>query len=41
MLKTLKIKKMEKNIAKKSVFGMQKLLTRQNLKIATLWAIIT
>ena len=32
---------MEKIIAKKSVFGMKKILKRQNLKIATLRSITT
>ena len=32
---------MEKMIAKKSVFGMKKILTHQNLKIATLKSITT
>ena len=41
MIKTLKIQKMEKIIAKKSVFGMKKILTNQNLKIAILRSITT
>ena len=41
MLKTLKIPKMEKNIVKKSVFFMKKILTHKNFKIATLRPITT
>ena len=41
MLKTLKIKKIEKIIAKKSVFAMKKVLLQKNLKIATLRPITT
>ena len=44
MIKTLKIKKkkkMEKIMAKKSVFGMKKILIDENLKIATLRSITT
>ena len=42
MLKTLKIKKkMEKIIAKKSVFAMKKVLIHKNLEIATLRSITT
>ena len=41
MIKTLKIQKNGKNYCKKSVFGMKKILTHQNLKIATLRSITT
>ena len=41
MIKTLKIHKNGKNYCKKSVFVTKKILTHENLKIATLRSIIT
>ena len=41
MIKTQKIQKNGKIIVKESVFGMKKILTHENLKIATLRSITT